>query len=247
MKNSDGEKLSQKDLAVIELERILTERERKIRGSDESILDAIEIEPIRRLLESQVNPINLFILESLNEGIPKSTIHERIREIFGIKISGYKVSQRIKRLKEKGILLQERTIIVDPTKLYDHFYMALIKIDLTSPLSIGVNARPWKTAYDRILDLNAKYGSPIKILLHATNIKSSSVFGALGDFDFVAFIYVNDQEKYHEFKEELFRTGIIKNIDTKYADVPGGFLFDPVSIPDSREYARILSVYRKKK
>jgi DNA-binding Lrp family transcriptional regulator len=183
------------------------------------------------LLRQEIDPIDLLILRELLEGTPESNIPDKIKEETGVAISRATIRQRIANMENKKIILKKNTVIVDPSKLYTHIYLAFIKTNLLSPIA-PAGIKSWRDAFEEIKRINNEYGNPIRILFN---------IGGTGEYDFVAFIYMNDPNKYHDFKEALVkRTGIIEKYDTKYVDTPELFFFDPISVPDYKEYEKWL-------
>lgn len=180
----------------------------------------------------KVTPLELFILKELDKGTPEANIPEEIKKEFDIKLTRYKVQQIVSSLLKRKVLLKRNSIVINPAKLFNNVYLAFIKTKVS-----GAPALAWKEAFDRIIDINKRQGSPIKILFN---------IGGMGEYDFVALIYSNDAEKYHDFKANLVRmTGIIEKFDTKYVDVPYLFFFDPVAIPDFKECQEIREYFRE--
>ena len=109
-------------------------------------------------------------------------------------------------MKNKGILLRENAIIVDPTMLYDHVFIVFIKVQLVGG-GYG-RGEEWRKAYEEILDVNKdpRFEKPLRILFN---------IGGTGEYDFVAMVYTSDISKYHRFKAELAKRGIVEKFDSK--------------------------------
>lgn len=179
------------------------------------------------LWKYQIDPIDLFILAKLHEGVAESALNDHIEEEFGVEISRNKVSDKIRKLEDLGVILKRHAVIINPTKLYDHVYLAFIKTKLSSLLA-PAGASTWKDAFEKIKALNEESGFPLKIFFNV---------GGMGEYDFVALVYTNDPQEYHKFKAKLVQqTGIIEKFDTKYVDTPELFFFRPIEIPDFKEY-----------
>lgn len=196
----------------------------------------------KELIENGLDPLDLFILKKLNEGGSVTTLHEQISEEFNIKISRNKVEDRINKLKEKGVIKPDektkeiKNIRIDPSKLYNHIFLVFIKVHLPSMLGPRA-ALTWREVFDKIKKINDdSREKPFKILFNV---------GGLGEYDFVGLAFVNDFKEWHKFKEKLVKEGFIEKFDTKYVEPPGGWFFEPISIPDYTEYQKSLTAYQE--
>lgn len=195
--------------------------------------------PMWTLWRNKIDPMDLVILDEMSKGTLESNIPKEISKKLGKTISRPKVRERIETLEEKKVILKKRTLQVNPTKLYSNIYLGFIKTFLTRPPPLAPPYTPtikaWKEAFNAILKVNEKYDNPIRMLFNV---------GGTGDYDFIALIYTNNPEKYHEFKDALVKeTGIIEKYDTKYVDVPELFHYDPILIPDHSEYEECIMRY----
>ena len=195
--------------------------------------------PMWILWRNKIDPIDLIILEELSKGTSESAIPDIILEKLKVSVSRPKVRERIEILEEKKIILKSKTIEVNPTKLHSNIYLGFIKTFLSRPPPLPppypADIKAWKEAFNAILTVNEEFGYPIRMLFNV---------GGTGDYDFIALIYTNNPEKYHEFKDTLVkRTGIIEKYDTKYVDVPELFYYDPILIPNYSEYKECLRKY----
>lgn len=192
--------------------------------------------PFWTLWQNKIDPIDLLILRELAAGTPESRIPERISLELNVAMSRPKVREKIEILERKGVLMKRDTIIANPAKLHANIYLAFIKTNLLSPIA-PAPVQTWRDSFRRILKINEDFGNPIRMLFNV---------GGTGEYDFIALIYMNNPKEYHDFKETLVKeTGLIEKFDTKYADIPELFYFDPISIPDHMEYRKCLMRYNR--
>jgi hypothetical protein len=217
--------------------------EDEIIGEDEEYSDYTRVERkyYTRLLSYDISPLDIYIMTCLKDGLNKKEIYKRVEAKYQFKNIKHEVDTRITKLKGKGtgenqVLISERTILIDPSKLYDHVNIVFIKVQLAS-FTGSPTTYNWKEISSMIMNLNKEFGNPIKIQF--------AVRGA-GEYDFIAIVYTNDYDKFHGLKEKLVEQGIIEKFDSKPIEPQTGFYFNPISIPNLKEYEDFIEKNRLK-
>jgi len=193
-----------------------------------------------RMIKNNITPLDLFIISKLNEGQSIDDIVPLVEKEFNITDAKKSVNDRFKKLlsdnnPEEGILLQSKPqYIIDPSKLYHCIFLILIKANIgtseSKNLDIGV-----QNVFDTIMDLNNKpcYKRPIKQLFTITGWK----------YDYAGFVYENNVERFHSFRNHLLNEGIATIVDIVNIDSNKGFLFNPISFPDYKNFKHFLVHY----
>ncbi len=180
------------------------------------------------LLSNRVDPVDLCLLQNLCDGRDPVAKHvlEDMEKTCGVKLNREEVDARLTRMEESGVILRRKTALLDPTKLYDHVFLILLKLHLPSVVP-GKGTLSWDEAVDEIWTISQEKGRPIRILF--------TILG-WGDYDIAALAYVNDLAGYYEFQKELAERGIIEKYDTKtlhHFGIP--YKFEPIMVPGHRE------------
>jgi hypothetical protein len=183
----------------------------------------------KSILKNEITSLDLFILEKIHNGIGPTNIsksyEKEIEKEFGKKIGRNKIEKRISELKTKKIILKEKSIIVDPTKLFDYFFIFFIKMHLAHEITRG--GTTWQEAINIIKERSEKYQNLIRILV---------VLQGMGEYDIMGLTYTNDMDLYYEFQHDLLTSGLIEKFDTKQVYSQPGLIFDPISIPNYRDF-----------
>ncbi|MBS3749570.1 MAG: FHA domain-containing protein [Candidatus Thermoplasmatota archaeon] len=195
------------------------------------------------IIKNNITPLDLFIISKLNEGLSLDDIADLAEKEFDIKEAKKTITKRFKKLiaegkPEEGIILKQNPqYLVNPSKLHNTISLVFIKADLDSTesknLEIGV-----QNVFETIITLNNKprFGNPIKQLFTITGWM----------YDYVGVVYENNTGRFHSFRNHLINEGIAKTVDIVPIDTDKGFLFNPVSTPDYKNFKRFLVHYRNR-
>ncbi len=196
-----------------------------------------------RIVKNNITPLDLFIISKMNEGLTLDEVAKAAEKEFDIQHSKKTIEERFKRLiseekPEERILLQSTPqYMANPTKLYTNLLFIFMKANLDSAdiknLEISI-----ENVFETIVTLNNKphFGKPIKQLFTTPGWM----------FDFVGIAYVNDIRRFHLFREHLINEGIVKTVDIVPISMDGGYLFNPLSIPDYHTFKHFLIHYNNR-
>jgi len=176
----------------------------------------------------------------LREGASISTLDKVIRKEMGIDITRTEVERRIQRLAANGVLLGLHSVIVDPTKLFDHVAHIYLKIPISSPLRTA--ALGWWEALDKIWTMDKKPGHGE---IATDIVRIAGVIEGTGEYDLILLVYTNDMENVSSFLHRLAREGYIAKSMTQRVWTPTGIKFDPVTMPEFEPYVEAISRYSK--
>jgi len=196
-----------------------------------------------QIIKNNITPLDLFILSKLNEGYLLDEVVDLAKKEFDIKNPKKTIEERFKKMvseknPDQRIILQSKPqFIIDPTKIHNNISLVFIKANVDSSdqknLDIGV-----QNVFETIVNLNNKprFGKPLKQLFTITGWM----------YDYFGIIYENNIDRFHSFRNHLLNEGIAKTIDIIPVDSERGFLFNPVSIPDYKNYKHFLVNYHNR-
>lgn len=223
----------------------------------------------KNLIQSDVDPIDLFILNKLHdrmygwnernekgelttEEIEKfrnrksssrepasiTTLDSMIKKELGINISRPQVEERIERLKAKNILISEHSIVVNPSKLFDHVAHVYLKLAISDPFKRSID---WWEAIKEIWTLDKTPGSENET---ATDIvRLIGIIEGTGEYDVVLLVFTNDMDNISRLLKKLSEKNYIQKSMTQRLWAPTGAMYDPVIVPDYYKYTSLLSQY----
>lgn len=194
--------------------------------------DERKLEPYKTMWSNHISVVDLQILHALREGRGSTNLDEYFSDI-GFKFSRPYLKNKVEEMKKREIILEEKTVIVNPRKIFDYMFLTFVKIHL--PAVRGVI--DWRGAHNEIVELNRRYN----ILSMTFTVEGT------GEYDLVLFVFVNDVDVYYEFIAELTRLGWVEKVDGKkvHAAEKAGFLFTPSLLPDVAEYRKAVRKYHK--
>lgn len=178
--------------------------------------------PYRLLEENVLNNRDYRILWGLCQG-------KSYKEIASyVKVSEKVVNDRINFLEHTKILLKRAFPLIDITRIWNHVYMAQVKLQLATPLSIpGYPAPPaWKEIIKKFESLDPRRFENL--------VRFAFVpFGT--EYDVILLITAQSLAEYVEFFSDLRKSSNVERIWGTEAIPLAGTYFNPVSIPSPEE------------
>jgi hypothetical protein len=196
-----------------------------------------------QIIKNNITPLDLFILSKLNEGYSLDEVVDLAKKEFDIKNPKKTVEERIEKMiseqdPEQRIIIQSNPqYIIDPTKVHNNISLIFIKANVDSSeqknLDIGI-----QNVFETIVNLNNKprFGKPLKQLFTITGWM----------YDYFGIVYENNIDRFHSFRNHLLNEGIATTVDIVPVDSERGFLFNPISIPDYKNYKHFLVHYHNR-
>jgi len=144
-----------------------------------------------------------------------------------LKISTQEVKKRIEILKKKKILLEEKVSVIDPMKIWDGYYIVLIKASIVPPIISEHVEFPtgWRieTYLERLKRIEKEMG--IEILRQAYCMQGT-------EWDILLIVSALSQSDYVEFMDELAKEGwIAKGWSMIPVELGENWIFDPIAVP----------------
>ncbi len=161
-----------------------------------------------------------------------------------LKTTTKEVEKKLKALRDKKILLKDKISIIDQIKIWDGYYIVLVKVHLVPPIiSPGIEfPTGWKIEryIKKIKDTEKKM--KINIVRHAYCLQGT-------EWDILLITSAKSQEELVKFLDLLAKQGWIEKV---WSFIPvefgGQWIFDPVAIPsvkDFKETVRNIKIKRK--
>ena len=202
-------------------------------GSDESFF---------QMIKHNLTPIDLFIINKLNNGVSLNNIEKLVEKEFNLRGSKKFIEDSIKNLvsdndpKKKTVQGFHPQYIIDPTKFYDYIFLIFIKAHLT-PLEHKTMNLGTQDIYETILDINNKpfFNKPIKLFLTVSPGNK---------YDFFGLVFENNLKRFHTFREYLLKEGIADSFEIIPINHSGGFVNNMNIAPDYYELKSYLIHYR---
>lgn len=160
-----------------------------------------------------------------------------------LKISTQEIKKRVGILKEKKIVLQDKVSIIDPMKVWDGYYIVLIKSTIVPPIISEKVEFPtgWRieTYLKRLQKREKEMGA--KIIRQAYCLQGT-------EWDILLIVSALSQTDFAEFGDELAKEGWIEKV---WSFIPMEFgdnwIFDPIEMPTVKDFnERVKNIHIKK-
>jgi DNA-binding Lrp family transcriptional regulator len=161
----------------------------------------------------------------------KWTQHDIIECGQTLKLGLGEIKQRLKKLKQLKILIQEKSAIINPLPLWDHFLFSLVKAKIHPPV-VGIDIR-YPRAWTEMIERLQKTEKEVKV---AFSIRE--VYALIGtEWDILVVSVTNDLENFQKFFEILVKQGWIDKVWTfQPAEMKEKWIFNPIKVPSPSEY-----------
>ena len=144
-----------------------------------------------------------------------------------IKISVQEVKKRITVLKKKKIILQDKISAIDPMKVWDGYYIALVKASIVSPI-ISENI-DFPTGW-RVENYLAKLKKREKEMGLRIIGQAYCLQGT--EWDILLLISAPSQDDFVKFFDEIAKEGWISKVwSFTPVEFGGNWVFDPIAVP----------------
>lgn len=160
-----------------------------------------------------------------------------------LKISLKEVKKMIEGLKGKKILLKDKVSVIDPMKVWDGYYIVLIKASIVPPIISEYVKFPtgWRIEnyLERIVKMEKKMG--IRILRQAYCMQGT-------EWDILLIVSALSQSDYVEFMDEIAKEGwMAKGWSFIPVELGGNWIFDPIAVPPSKIFQERVKKIKIKK
>jgi len=180
----------------------------------------------RKAIEQELDEKDVELLNILAE--ERRFTSDEIKEFSEkLKISTQEVKKRIEVLRKKKILLEEKVSVIDPMKIWDGYYIVLVKAHLTPPIISEHVEFPTGWRVERYLERfkSREKEMGIEIIRQAYCLQGT-------EWDILLVVSALSQSDFVEFFDKLAREGWI---DKAWSYIPVEFgenwIFDPMAVP----------------
>ena len=160
-----------------------------------------------------------------------------------LKISVADIKKRIEVLKKKKVLTKDKVSIIDPMKIWDAYYVVLVKASIVPPIISKEVKFPtgWRIEnyLERLKKREKELG--IEILRQAYCMQGT-------EWDILLVISALSQSDYVEFMDELAKEGwIAKGWSMAPVELGDNWIFDPIAVPSSEIFKERVQKIKTKK
>jgi len=180
----------------------------------------------RKAIEQELDEKDVELLNIL--AAERKFTEEEIKEFSEkLKISVQEVKKRIEVLRKKKILLEDKVSVIDPMKIWDGYYIVLVKAHLTPPIISEHVEFPTGWRVERYLERfkSREEEMGIEIIRQAYCLQGT-------EWDILLVISALSQSDFVEFFDKLAEEGWI---DKAWSYIPVEFgenwIFDPMAVP----------------
>jgi len=180
----------------------------------------------RKAIENELDEKDVELLNILTEErkFTKGEIKDFAKKLT---ISPLEVNKRIEALKKKKILLEDKVSVIDPMKIWDGYYIVLVKASIVPPIISKEIKFPtgWRIEnyLERLKRREKEMG--IEILRQAYCMQGT-------EWDILLIVSALSQSDYVEFMDELAKEGwIAKGWSMAPVELGDNWIFDPIAVP----------------
>lgn len=160
-----------------------------------------------------------------------------------LKASVSETKKRIEVLRKKKILTQDKVSIIDPMKVWDAYYIVLIKASIVPPVISKEVKFPtgWRIEnyLERLKRREKEMG--VEILRQAYCMQGT-------EWDILLIVSALSQSDYVEFMDELAKEGwISKGWSMSPVELSDNWIFDPIAVPSIKDFKERVKKIKIKK
>jgi len=180
----------------------------------------------RKAIENELDEKDVELLNILAEE-RKFTKDEISNFSNKLKISTKEVKRRINILRKKKILLEDKVSVIDPMRVWDGYYIMLIKASIVPPIISKEIDFPtgWRIEnyLDRLKRKEKEMG--IRIIRQAYCLQGT-------EWDVLLIISAPSQDDFVSFFDEVAKEGWMrKGWSFTPVELGGNWVFDPIEVP----------------
>jgi len=159
-----------------------------------------------------------------------------------LKIPAPEVKKRIEVLRKKKILLEDKVSMIDPMKIWDGYYIVLVKSHLVPPIISEAIEFPTGWRIENYLERFQKREKEmgIRIIRQAYCLQGT-------EWDILLVVSALSQTDFAEFMDALTKEGWIEKV---WSFIPVEFgnnwIFDPIAVPPVKIFKERVSKRLKK-
>ncbi len=183
----------------------------------------------RKAIEQELDEKDVELLNIL--AMERKFSDEEIKEFAKkLKISAQETKKRMETLKKKKILLQDKVSVIDPMKVWDGYYIMLLKATIVPPIISEKIEFPtgWRieTYLERLQRKEKEMG--LKMIRQAYCLQGT-------EWDILLILSAYSQREFTKFFDEIAKEGWMAKgwsfIPMEYGE---NWIFDPIAMPSSK-------------
>jgi len=196
----------------------------------------------RKAIENELDEKDVELLNILTKE-RKFTQDEITNFSKKLKVSVKELKKRINVLRTKKILLEDKISVVDPMKIWDSYYIMLIKASIVPPIISKEIKFPtgWRIEnyLERLKKKEKEMG--IRIIRQAYCLQGT-------EWDILLIISAPSQDEFVSFFDEVAKEGWMrKGWSFTPVELGGNWVFDPIEVPSVKLFRERVKNVRIKK
>lgn len=149
-----------------------------------------------------------------------------------LKISVKEVKERLKVLRGKKILLKDKISIIDQLKIWDGYYIVLIKANISPPIVAPGFEFPTGWRIEKYLEKlkEAEKRLKLNLIRHAYCLQGT-------EWDILLIISAKSQKEYTLFMDEVAKQGWMSKLwSFTPMELGEQWIFDPIAVPEVEDF-----------
>lgn len=159
-----------------------------------------------------------------------------------LKVPPRETEKRLKTLRDKKILLKDKVSILDQIKIWDGYYIALIKATIAPPVIGPEFEFPTGWRIEKYIDKLEEAEKKLKINLirHAYCLQGT-------EWDILLIVSAKSQNEFVRFGDEIAKQGWVAKV---WSFIPVEFgeqwIFDPIACPTVKDFRERVNIIKNK-
>jgi len=185
----------------------------------------------RKAIEQELDEKDVELLNIL--ATERKFTSDEIKEFSRkLKISTQEVKKRIEILRKKKILLEDKVSVIDPMKIWDAYYIVLIKASIAPPIIGPKFEFPTGWRIEKYLEKIKEVEKEMKVEI----VRQAYCLQGT-EWDVLLIVSAKSQSDYVAFVDEIAKQGWVSKIWSMIpVELGNQWIFDPMAVPSIEDF-----------